>query len=691
MSIDFILGGLGLIATLVGVYLGWGPWKEHRRKKRFDDGAVLTKLAETIINNYKNVPVSRYPYAEVKGAIGLNCVVNNDVHSRTLIDELMRNGAPGEQRKPALVIGEYGQGKTIACGALAYNLASSFLKNPATGRLPILVSLREHPDLRLLDQVALGSIRRLHNVDLDPNVYSRARVSGRLVFILDGLDELLSRADSGTVREHLDTLRSDAAFLTNQLVVTSRPNVFEIIDVTYLKDAFDWVTIQLPTLKQVYGYLSSRGLLDFVGVIQRADAELLQGLIRRPLFLDMIAASAASLASIQSAQDITESKIYDQYFNSWYLRELPKMGATIKNLTIDQVDRILSSAAHQMTSKNTGFITEDEFVAIVQQEAQSNPRQDLDTLERQATNRLLLVPEFSAGGKRRFTFRHDSLRSYFSARYLYQAFLRDPTAFTATATFDSVSLLFFLAIVKTEQAAHSTLSALYQADLQNRSYRRDLLGVVLLYWAIASKTLDVAYLRDFCANAEEPIRSLLLGNLGNLDLSGLDLSGLNLANGVFRNGKLNGAILRTTDLRNAVMDGAKLIRVTLDQTSVAGTSFKLADLTEAIVSDVIESGADFERACFKKAVMTRCTFSQSRFTRTDLTEATIKSCTFQDSALVSGTLDNCVLERCRWKTCDVNGASFRGASLSSCEFADTNIGEAVGLPPTGWTDGRLIG
>src|SRR5262249_23655953 len=147
--------------------------------------------------------------------------------------------------KPTLVIGEYGQGKTVACGALAEDLASSFLSDPKTGRLPVLVSLRDHGNLNSFDEVALASVRRLHNLDLDREVYKRARASGRFVFILDGLDELLSKDLASAVRDHLDPLLSDAAFRQNPLIVTSRPNIFSQIDVAYFKNAFDWITIEL--------------------------------------------------------------------------------------------------------------------------------------------------------------------------------------------------------------------------------------------------------------------------------------------------------------------------------------------------------------------------------------------------------------------------------------------------------------
>jgi uncharacterized protein YjbI with pentapeptide repeats len=682
--------GLAIGGIVITVLLGWGPFMHYlRTPKPVDDTTVLTQLAKTIVKNYKDLPVLLYAYAEVKGAIRLNCVANNEARERDLVTELGRAPGPGEQPKPSIVIGEYGQGKTIACGALAYELASSFLKSPDSGRLPILVSLREHPDLNSVDQVALASVRHLHNFDLNQEVYNRARSSGRLVFVFDGLDELVSRTNTGTARDHLEHLRHDAAFRDNRLIVTSRPNVLDKVDVATLKESFDWITIQLPTLTQVYRYLKQRGLLALGAMINSTDAELLRDLIRRPLFLDMITASATSLSDIKSAKDITESRIYDRYFDEWYRRELPKMGPAIKGLTKEQVDRILSSAAYKMTLKNSHAIDEDEFVAVVKEEAQSDPRHDLDTLEKQATNRLLLVPEFSKGC-RRFTFRHDSLCSYFSARHLTREFVSDPGRFAEAAKFDSVSLLFFFAGLKENQAAHTILSGLYKTDRQNRSYRRDLIGVLILYSAIDSKDVEMGYLRDFCASAQSEVRALLLANLSNKDFSGLDISNLNLSNAVLRNSNFSGTVLKNVDLRNGVLDGAKFPASTIECSSLAGASFKLADFAEASLRNVVESsGADFERASFKKSKIDHSNFVRSRFLQADMSEARILSSVFDHSQLVSATLDNSTLDMCRWRTCDVNGASFRGATLSSCEFSDTNTGDAVGLPIAGWTDGRL--
>jgi hypothetical protein len=49
-----------------------------RTPKVVDDTTVLAQLAKTIVKNYKDLPVLRYAYAEVKGAIRLSCAVNNE-------------------------------------------------------------------------------------------------------------------------------------------------------------------------------------------------------------------------------------------------------------------------------------------------------------------------------------------------------------------------------------------------------------------------------------------------------------------------------------------------------------------------------------------------------------------------------------------------------------------------------------
>src|SRR5437870_4029664 len=112
MSWFDIVGMAGLVATLVGVFLGWGPWREHRRKRKRDDVAVLREFARRVVKDYKDGSAARFPYAEVKGAIQLSCLLNNDTRPRELVRELAKPRPQGEQPKPALVIGEYGQGKT---------------------------------------------------------------------------------------------------------------------------------------------------------------------------------------------------------------------------------------------------------------------------------------------------------------------------------------------------------------------------------------------------------------------------------------------------------------------------------------------------------------------------------------------------------------------------------------------------
>jgi uncharacterized protein YjbI with pentapeptide repeats len=308
----------------------------------------------------------------------------------------------------------------------------------------------------------------------------------------------------------------------------------------------------------------------------------------------MIAASAVSLQNVRSLQDITESQVYYQYFQAWYEREVPKLGPSIQALTFEQVDRIMSVVAHEMTMRASSSVDEDQFVNIVKDEAKADPRNDLHTLEKQATNRLLLVPEFTAGG-RRFTFRHDSLRAYFSARHLSRMFREAPDRLLTFKNFDSVSLLFFIAILKRDDATRSLLVSLYESDVKSGNYRRDVLGVVLLMWALDTGKIDLPYLRDFCANAPVGVRTLLLSNLNSKNLSGLDLSDFDFRNASLRSSKLVSTVLSRTNLQGCVLDGAKMIRAVLDATNLTDVSLRLVDLTECVLSDVNASAIALER------------------------------------------------------------------------------------------------
>src|SRR6266850_2649283 len=100
-----ILGLVGVAATLVGVYLAIGPWRDYRRNRKLDDFTIWKEFARRVVKNYKEFSVLRYPYAKVDGAIPLSCVINNESRSRDLVVEL-GGIARSDKRKPLLVIGE---------------------------------------------------------------------------------------------------------------------------------------------------------------------------------------------------------------------------------------------------------------------------------------------------------------------------------------------------------------------------------------------------------------------------------------------------------------------------------------------------------------------------------------------------------------------------------------------------------
>ncbi len=133
-----------------------------------------------------------------------------------LIDELA-----GGSRRRLWILGSGGLGKTEFSKLCALRLAEKFHQDPASGLLPLRIELKS-----LDPTIACNSPERLLKNHFFPDDYLWAEeylVAGRVVFILDGVDEL--RIDRQTFNDSLLKLmqqRKDCAF-----VVTGRGDAIE--------------------------------------------------------------------------------------------------------------------------------------------------------------------------------------------------------------------------------------------------------------------------------------------------------------------------------------------------------------------------------------------------------------------------------------------------------------------------------
>ncbi len=134
----------------------------------------------------------------------------------------------GDEAGQHLVLkGEPGVGKTTACQWTAHRLASAYLRDPGVKPLPVLINLWEYSYILDLVDLVAREVMRQNPLDCDfrPVFFNRMLAEGRVVVILDGLDEMATAHD-----RHLfnNTLRAVGELLqrTKFVMLTARTGTF---------------------------------------------------------------------------------------------------------------------------------------------------------------------------------------------------------------------------------------------------------------------------------------------------------------------------------------------------------------------------------------------------------------------------------------------------------------------------------
>ena len=669
---------IGSVIAALSLYIAF----RNRGDNSKNQARAVRKYRNAVIRSH-NAPVSRFRYGTVKDAISLQCTLNSGSKSYQLRELLLQLATKETRlRRPIIVLGEYGQGKSIACGAVALVLAQRWKRRLRQHSIPVLIPLREKLSLPALGEAALRSAESLYQQSIPDQVFSELKSEGLLTFILDGLDEWVERDSETDGTALITALLEHPTFRNNQLVLTSRPNAMEPEMLKRLESDCDVVRIQFPRISQIYQYLQVHKQAALLALAQKPGNEHFADLIKRPLFLDMAMASADLLANVEN---VTQHKIYFRYFQSWYERELLNLGPEMRRLTFDNIDDILSRTAHQMAHHNTHTISSVDLASIVRATSGIDVSAELIYLRRQVSRRLLLVPD-DRDQERRFTFRHDSLESYFLARYLYKAFLNRQSDPFLSDGVDSTTLSFFVTIASDTPEGDQVIRAMYATDMRTNTTRADIMGAAILLWAIRSPSVavDSEYLRNFCARSSPACRKILLSHLSHANLSGCDLSHTDLSSASMQNANLSRSTLRGTILTGVRLDGADLTSALLDEAVMDGASLKYAKLHKAQLVNLRTANVNFQEAVGSGTALSSSRFTQSNFAKCNLDGSAVDLCTFVDCDFAGAALTN--LRSCSsncWEMCELVGASFHGTACVSCSFPASNSQLALGLPSGG--------
>jgi uncharacterized protein YjbI with pentapeptide repeats/DNA-binding winged helix-turn-helix (wHTH) protein/type II secretory pathway predicted ATPase ExeA len=678
--------------TNPGGYRYVGPFEEMKEAASVQPGGVpgvgvngryrraWLSFARTVISSYENRNPLEYPYAVRDPDVPLRATIGEkpEYHFEA-VDQIRKNLKP---RTFTIVIGEYGSGKSYLAGTLAYRLAKEFVSDPDSGLLPVIVPLRQTNTLTNLDSILQSTLFTMYSVIFSPQAFVAAHQTGRLVLILDGLDEMIARTDRKDIFFHLSFLLQSALFATTPIVLTTRPNV--IPNSSYyrrLGAAYTVITVDPLDDAEVRRYLRKLNLADILNAIESGPATVMGDLFSRPLYVEMIIAAAdrirERIRTAASLDALTLNQLYEFYFEYWYKSELEKMGRAPGDLELATAKSILSQVAKKMSSAHKPYIGESLLEMIVQEAIPVG--QDGATLHAvftAAKERLILVPDF-ADEETRFAFRHDSLRSYFYAAQIATELRAGRLTDDDVLGLDTATIDFLFAIATGDEKLGSQLSNLSAGKTAAATpTAKDVLS--FLWNRKRTSLVDPAALTWLCTG-DENVRSIVGRSLGGATFPAHStFVNVTLANGTFRGSTLDHAAFQGGTLAGTDFRLADLSHCRIDRTNIDDAKFEQARLIGAQLHDVQATGVHFTDCTLPEASMHRCTFVDSDFAKSKMLGASAQGShfvrvSFDGADLRTSHFVDCVFENCTFANALLTGAVFD----ESCRFERTDLGEAI--------------
>ncbi|KAF9433029.1 hypothetical protein BGZ76_009978, partial [Entomortierella beljakovae] len=342
--------------------------------------------------------------------------------------------------KRILIMGQAGIGKTTLCKKLIY----SFQSDQWSGRFGAILWLplcqlqayksRNLKDLLLEVYFIGGSQSAREGL---ANQFIRSAESGQVLFILDGLDEILIEALSdGPLQELLTTLLNQT-----HVIITSRPYGADRSLLQDLDLELEAVGLNTENVDQyVKSYISSdddmKKILDF---IRQSPAIL--GLVNIPVQLDLICNNWNDLASTEKSTTITQ--LYQTIVRKLWCNDAVRRRVDIKNLLPKDIDikmsalvEFLGYLAFRGLKHNNDASFDQNTISLVGQELNQHRRQTGQSelspsfLEEVKKSSLLYQTDTttnSNAGGATWNFIHLKFQEYFAATWLSKYFQTEPS------------------------------------------------------------------------------------------------------------------------------------------------------------------------------------------------------------------------------------------------------------------------
>jgi len=401
----------------------------------------------------------------------LNCLDEAGVliHGKTLDDKVMEWLEKPVKTHPTLILlGGYGDGKTIFCYILSRKLAEQFLKSPSSGWLPVRFSLKDF-NIQTINTSQEFLLRRLEEIGADIDGWvTLAKSKYNILAILDGFDEMSKKLDHKTIQENIKKIIEcyNHEFSGMKILITSRPYFFEnqqdknqLLQRIGNPQILRFAPIENKVIEEyLREYAKDIGEEERFNKLMKLKYPI--GLASRPLFQEMLKLSLKEIPD----RDLDELSLYETYIHHSLEREYEYLWdeglETSRETIIESMKEILENVAIKLHQTYAEFI----YLSEIHDSTQflkylweiSNPEDQLndDEMGRIAIRSLLKRVEIGKSDEVKqwpVRFCHRSIQEYFVARAvckMVEKNLLDAKKFLRTCYLSSEIIFFSSKIMK---------------------------------------------------------------------------------------------------------------------------------------------------------------------------------------------------------------------------------------------------
>jgi hypothetical protein len=450
-----------------------------------------------------------------------------------------------------LLSGDYGSGKSFIVRRLIVR---------ETDRIPIFYPLKRFHGVRenlILDEL-LGELHRhgLHSVEraeLEQHI-----ADGRLIIVLDGLDEIPLIAFSTDIEKRIhqliDPLDPSSG---NRVIITSRPGVLagkSLAGISQVRlhgwNMATWKAYLVACEKLGWSYPG--GYEAYYRIV--ADEPSLRELTSIPLYCQMLVETSDRISP-----PLNVASLYQTYIKKYLDREVDRSMIQDPQVKED----LLVATAQGMLNANQIRFTIPELELALRKHAQHVPKQIVDSFAmRDMTVHSLLVFD----RQMKLSFSHQSFYEYFNALGLLRA-LKDGDFESLGKGVIPMEILDFLANMIDEDLKENLLDLLNSNGLESK--RNVALLCLLVKGELSDVKLPRLNLRAISLSGRNI--GIVNSNLTRCDLVNANIEGINLSGSDLTQGKLQGCNLNGADLRGANLSFATLRGISCTGTRLEGS------------------------------------------------------------------------------------------------------------------------